>query len=145
MAQNSQGLQSPHCYLQDFLITFILQQQVVSKWLRACAMNWAWKQWNSLSKSSITNSKHKPQARQKIFFFLVNTTKQKDINLYTSPPNLNQTLSSMLKMILSNICLQWKESKILTCNMRKSSRKSKVRRRRRCTLIKLIVINFNFC
>ena len=37
--------------------------------LRACAMNWAWKQWNSLSKSSITNSKHKPQARQKFFFF----------------------------------------------------------------------------
>ena len=29
--------------------------------------------------------------------------------------------------------------------MRKSSRKSKVRRRRRRTLIKLIGINFNFC
>ena len=29
--------------------------------------------------------------------------------------------------------------------MRKSSRKSKVRRRRRRTLIKLICINFNFC
>ena len=68
LAQNSQGLQSPHCYLQDFLITFILQQQVVSEWLRAFAMNWAWKQWNSLSNSSITNSKHKPQARQKIIF-----------------------------------------------------------------------------
>ena len=103
MAQNSQGLQSPHCYFQDFLITFILQQQVVSEWLRAHAMNWAWKQWNSLSKSSITNSKHKPQARQKnffkFFFFLTqqNKTKQKDRNLYTSPPNLNQTLSSMVK------------------------------------------------
>ena len=29
--------------------------------------------------------------------------------------------------------------------MRKSSRKSKVRRKRRRTLIKMIVINFNFC
>ena len=118
LAKNSQGLQSPHCYLQDFLIIFILQQQVVSEWLRACAMNWAWKQWNSLSKSSIINSKHKPQAMQNIIFFFflffftqLNKTKQKDRNLYTSPPNLNQTLSSMLKMILSNICLEWKESK----------------------------------
>ena len=113
------------------------------EWLRACVMNWAWKQWNSLSKSSISNLKHKPQARQKIFFFLTQQNKTKRYKSMYIPPNLNQTLSSMLKMILSNICLQWKDSKILTCNMRKSSRKSKVRRRRR-TLIKLIVINFNF-
>ena len=94
-----------------------------SERLRACAMNWAWKQWNSLSKSSITNSKHKPQARQKIFFFFFlnikqKKTKQKYRNLYTAPPNLNQTLSSMLKMILSNTCLEWKESKIWICIMR---------------------------
>ena len=118
---------------------FYLQQQVVSGWLRACAMNWAWKQWNSsryvssfslyysLSKSSITNSKHKPQARQFFFFIIfltqLNKTKQKDRNLYASPPNLNQTLSSMLKMILSNICLQWKESKILICTWEPSRNK----------------------
>ena len=88
--------------------------------------------------------------KQKFFFFFfflthLNKTKPKDRNLYKSTQNLNQTLSSMLKMILSNICLEWKESKIWICNMRNSSRKSKVRRRRRRTLIKLIVINFKFC
>ena len=121
----------------------------MSKWLRACVMNWAWKQWNSLSKSSITNSKHKPQARQHNFFIFIyfltqlNKTKQKDRNLYTSPPNLNQTLSSMLKMILSNICLEWKKKKNINMQHVNQVETSKVRRRR-CTLIKLIVINFNF-